>query len=214
MMRQIHPLYSNMNHISSGLRPDEAAAVLGELQRQAEQRLLDACREFQDIAFEMEWRVSDWQLLIERRDNLIEEAYKLGALPARFNVAARKREGKVPRTAAWQRLARVHRRKLDNIEAMVTEAAAAIMTRNEEGRYLEQEIVLLQARVARISRVLGEGSQRHIRVARNEDETAEALARLALELSVEPDVADLDVLIAAYQAFETKRKVVKVKQRK
>lgn len=206
MMRQLNALPSKINHISSGLRPDEAAAVLGELQRQAEQRLLDACTEFQDIAFEMEWRVSDWNLMVEKRDALIEEGYKLGALPGQFNVAARKRAGKVPRSAAWQRLARAYRRKLDNVEALVAEAAAAIMTRNEEGRYLEQEIELLQGRVARISRVLGQKSQRGVRVVRSDDDTAAALARLALELSVEPDVADLDVLISAYQAFETRRK--------
>lgn len=206
MMRPLKAVPSNLNHISSGLRPDEAAAVLAELQRQAEQRLLDACREFQDIAFEMEWRLSDWQALIEQRAALVQAAAKAGALPARFNVVAKKRRSKTPRSTAWQRLARRYQRSISDVERQITECAAAIMTRNEEGRYLEQEITLLQDRADRISSVLGEGSQRRVRVVRGEEETAAALARLALELSFEPDVADLDVLIGAFQAFETRRK--------
>lgn len=205
MMRQLHALPSkSLNHVSTGLRADEAEAVLTELKRQAEQRMLDACREFQDIAFEMEWRLADWQSLQEQRTRLIKEADKIGALPSRFNVSSRKRTGKVPRDAAWQRLARAYRRKLENVEKKLTESAAAIMTRNEEGSYLEQEISLLQQRAERITRVLGAGKKR-VRVVRGADDASEALARLALELSLEPDVADLDVLINAYQAIEQRR---------
>jgi len=207
-MTKLHAVtHLKINHISSGLRPDEAAAVLSELQRQAEHRLLDASREFQDIAFEMEWRMSDWQALTDARDALLTKGERIGAPISKFNVAARKRAGKAPRQSAWQRLAKKQRAKLEEIEGRIAECAAAIMTRNEEGRYLEQEILQLQGRVDRISSVLAEGTQRRARVVRNEEETAEALARLALELTLEPDVADLDVLISAFQAFESKRSV-------
>lgn len=208
MMKHVHGLPSNVNGISSGLRPDEASAVLGELQRQAEQRLIDACREFQDIAFEMEWRLSEWLALVDRRDNLFKQAARIGALPARFNTVARKRKGKTPRRAAWARLARRYGSQLDALERQIADGAAAIMTRNEEGRYLEQEIVLLQERVDRIAGTLARGSGRKARIARSEDETMAALARLALELSLEPDIADLDVLLGAFEAFETRRRKV------
>lgn len=204
-MTKLHAVVPKINHVSSGLRPDEAAAVLSELQRQAEHRLLDASLEFQDIAFEMEWRMTDWQAMIDQRDALLTQGGRIMAPISKFNVAARKRTGKVPQQAAWYRLARSRRRKLEALEMRIAECAAAIMTRNEEGRYLEQEIELLQGRVTRISSVLNEGTQRRARVVRNENETAEALARLALELSLEPDVADLDVLISAFQAFESRR---------
>lgn len=204
MMKQLKAQASNINHISSGLRPDEAAAVLREMQRQAEARMLDASQEFQDIAFEMEWRIASWQQLVDERRALFEKAAKAQRLNTRFNVSARKRRGRTPQAGAFVRLARGQQRKLAVLEAKIAECAAAIVTRNEEGSYLEHEIVHLQQRVERISRTLANHRSGHVRLASSED-TAAALARLALELSVEPDVADLDILIGAFEAFEYRR---------
>lgn len=205
MMRQLQANTSGINHISSGLRPDEAVAVLRELLRQAEARLLDAGSEFQDIAFEMEWRITSWHQLVEQRRELLEKAAHISSLPTRFNANARKRRGKMPRDLAWVRLTRGQQKKLAIFAERIAGCEAAIHVRNEEGRYLEHEIAHLQQRIERIGETLKHSHYSPVRVVSGED-TAAALARLALELSVEPDVADLDVLIGAFETLEHRRR--------
>lgn len=198
MSKKIRLLNTEGAPQDSPLRPDEATDVLLELRRQAEQRLLDACSEFQDIAFEMEWRLSDYSALVEQRDRLL-------STPRKFNSAARKRRENSSRDKAVDRLAKAQRERLDDVQNKLTECEAAIMTRNEEGRYLEQEIVLLQTRVERISLAVNK-SRKRVRVVRTSDEAAAALARLALELSATPDAADADILLEAFEEVEMRRR--------
>lgn len=178
------------------LQPAEAVAVLAEIKRQAEQRLLDACQEFQDIAHEMEWRLRQWDGLRRQRDELAQTLRERMGAHLRFNAQSKKRVAKAPSDRGWRRLGRALQLRLERLEAEISENTAAIMTRNEEGRYLEEEIIHLQQRVERIALGL-KGHRRTARVVRTVGETAEALARLSVELSIEPDVADIDVLLSA-----------------
>lgn len=175
----------------------EAVAVLHELKHRAERRLLDACQEFQDIAFEMEWRLRDWQALSEQRRWLEKDLARTKSVKARFNVDARKRTGKTPRAAAWQRHQKMLQRKLQQLEKQLLVASQTIAARNHEGGELEQEIVVLQLRRERIAKGLKQ-VQRPRAVSRDNDAIAAAMARLIIELSTEPDVGDLaNLLIAA-----------------
>ena len=188
------------------LSPEEAAAVLLEMRRQAEQRMLDACQEFQDITFEMEWRLQEWQNLIERRKKLLRAQKKSEGVELRFNANAKKRTSKLPGEKAFQRYgAHVSRQQIE-LENLIATASAAILTRNEEGGYLEKEILMLQSKTDRITDCLRQLHHPKAQVAHNIEERIGALARLAYEhdTSTAPDIGDFESLLHAVEEVESR----------
>jgi hypothetical protein len=186
--------------LESRLNREQAIAVLQELQHQAERRLLDACQEFQDIALEMQWRLDDWQALLDQRRWLERDANRAGSLRSRFNVSSRLRTGKTPQDPAWARHQRSLRAKLLRHEEKVAAAAAAIVLRNEEGSALEQEIFELQQRCNRIAKSLR--GLRRPRGLETAHEKAAGMARMAFELADEPDIGDIGNLLIASELID------------
>jgi hypothetical protein len=178
----------------------EAADVLFELQYQAERRLIEACQEFQDIAFEMEWRLPQWQALLDQRRWLQRDIDRSTSLQSRFNVSSRLRTGKTPQDSAWARHQRAQRAKLLRHEEKVAAAVAAIVTRNAEGAALEQEITQLQQRCERIEQSL-KGLRRPHKVRSREEKAAE-MARMGFELADEPDIGDIGNLLIASELID------------
>lgn len=178
---------------------DEAVDVLREMHRLAEERLVDACSSFQDIAFEMEWRLVEWNRLQREQKQVEKLLSQKRRTSLQFNSRSHPRGSEVRnRTAAWQRqVATLVRRQRQHQEKM-TRLADTIRARNSEGIELFNEIELLQGRALRIEQAL-----KHMkRSTSNKNE--EAFARLAVELSVVPDIADPDVLVAAAGMVQTR----------
>jgi len=184
------------------LSAGEAVAVLYELNHQAQARLLDCCQEFQDIAFDMEWRLREWQGLVDQRRWLQRDIERAHSPRARFNVDARKRAGLKPRDKAWQRHQQSLRAKLVQLEHKIAAATAGIIARNEEGAEIEAEITSLQKRCERIENGLRSVRKPRAHDDRSADAVAAAMARLIMELSAEPDVGDLANLVIAARVID------------
>jgi hypothetical protein len=159
------------------LSRDEATAVLLELEFQAEERLVEACSAFEDIALEMEWRLREWLGLCAERE-LLERQVREGMIRAKFNLLARN-------------------------TVRIEEMHDSILSRNEEGNFLLGEIFLLDKKLTRLGRSLSRLNRPPLCLVREKD-AAEALARLSLRLEAQPDLPDVATLIAAAQSFSRK----------
>lgn len=178
---------------------DEAVDVLHEMHRLAEERLVEACASFQDIAFEMEWRLVEWNRLQREQKQVEKLLSQKRRTSLQFNNRSHPRGSEVRnRTAAWQRqVATLVRRQRQHKDKM-TRLADTIRARNTEGVELFNEIELLQARALRIEQAL-----KHMK-RQSANRNDEAFARLAVELSLVPDIADPDVLVAAANMVQTR----------
>ncbi len=172
-------------------------AVLVEMERRAEQRLIEASGEFQDIAHEMEWRLLDWQRLSDERHKLERQLELIGRATPRFNLRARKhpdREG--PRKENWVRLTHLLQNRLARNAEALEETLAVILSRNEEGLSLQNEIFALQDKVRRIGKSL-QRLHRPAAILVQEADAAAALARLCLDAGIAPDLPNPAVLVSA-----------------
>lgn len=173
---------------------DEAEAVLTELHRLAEERLVDACTSFQDIAFEMEWRLTEWDRLVKEAATVKKLLAQKRRTSLQFNQTAQPRGSEVRnRTAAWQRQVAILVRRQRQHQEKMMQLADTIHARNDEGQALLKEIEGLSARVSRLERGLKRRSNRKV---------DDVMARMAAELSLVPDIADPQALVVAAEMVE------------
>lgn len=181
---------------------EEALAVLMEMERLAEQRLIEASSEFQDIAHEMEWRLHDWMRLTDERKKLEVQLERAQCATPRFNLRARaldhgEGEAAKPRKDKWAKMVAVLCARLERNVAASEETLEAITARNEEGEALQREIFALQEKIQRIGRNLRQMQKSSALVVR-EGDAAAALARLDVLFSGgRGDVPDPATLISA-----------------
>lgn len=177
---------------------DEALAVLIEMERRAEQRLIEAGGEFQDIAHEMEWRLLDWQRLSDERRKLEHQLDLIARATPRFNLRARRVTASQAsgRKDNWSRMVRLLQTRIARNAVALEDALGVILSRNEEGRILQDEIFALQDRIRRISLSLRRLHGPSTLVVR-EGDAAAALARLSLDAGRIPDLPNPATLITA-----------------
>lgn len=212
---------STLRHIqepSSSLpAKEEAIAVLMEMERLAEQRLIEASNEFQDIAHEMEWRLLDWTRLCDERLKLEKQLDRAQCATPRFNLRARilddptASEQTDKSEASGEETSPQKRQRKDNWAKMVAllcerlernivaseETLEAITSRNEEGDLLQKEIFELQEKIRRIGQNLRRMEKPHAIIVR-EGDAAEALARLGAAMGGRSeDLPDPATLITA-----------------
>ncbi len=195
--------HNTLRHIRNSKTPsakEEALAVLSEMERQAEQRLIDAGQEFQDIAYEMEWRLRDWARLTDESRKIEQQLSLSARATPRFNLRARTLKTQTQlqtlRKDKWSKMQALLQNRLDRNHHAREETLAAIMSGNEEGQLLQKEIFSLQDKVKRIGRILAQ----HHRVAQsviNENDAAAALAQLNVVFMQQEDLPDPSILIAA-----------------
>lgn len=177
---------------------DEAIAVLVEMERLAERRLIEACGEFQDIAHEMEWRLLDWVRLTEEHKKLTTQIALTGRASPRFNLGARKVQG--VRKDKWADVERKLAERRERNSAALEETRDTIHSRNDEGEVLRQEIFALEEKIQRIGHALRRLSRPPAIIVR-EGDAAAAIARLSVETHMETDLPDVATLIAAVRQF-------------
>lgn len=173
------------------LTVNEAKAALCELDRLTRERLVEACSAFQDIAFEMEWRLIEWGRLQREKDTIAKLLKTKRMASHAFNAkATAKGSSTRTRLASWQQAVRALQKKQHAHNKKLIALALDIEARNQEGNELLQEISVLEARCQRL-----EYTQKKLK--RGKAMTADGVYRLAVELSCTPDIADPMVLIAA-----------------
>lgn len=193
-----HNTLRHTKNLKTPSAKEEALAVLSEMERQAEQRLIDAGQEFQDIAYEMEWRLRDWSRLTDESRKLEQQLLLSGRATPRFNLRARtiRTQPQALRKDKWSKMQALLQDRLDCNHRAREETLAAIMSGNEEGQLLQREIFSLQDKVKRIGRILS----KHHRAAQsiiNESDAAAALAQLNVVFMQQEDLPDPSTLIAA-----------------
>ncbi len=177
---------------------NEAVAVLREMHRHAEERLVEACAAFQDIAAEMEWRLTEWNRLVSENAQVQKLLTQKRRASLQFNQQAYPHGSDVRnRTAIWQKQVALLVRRQRQQQKKMMRLADVIRARNNEGSELLREIETLQAQAGRLDRCLTRGKK-------SRRSTAEASARLAVELSVLPDIADPQILVEAADMVQTR----------
>ena len=177
---------------------NEAVAVLREMHRHAEERLVEACAAFQDIAAEMEWRLTEWNRLVSENAQAQKLLTQKRRASLQFNQQAYPHGSDVRnRTALWQKQVALLVRRQRQQQKKIMRLADVIRARNNEGSELLHEIETLQAQAGRLDRCLTRGKK-------SRRSTAEASARLAVELSVLPDIADPQILVEAADMVQSR----------
>ena len=191
---------------------EEAIAVLIEMERLAEQRLIEASYEFQDIAHEMEWRLLDWTRLCDERVKLEKQLERAERATPRFNLRARDLRNKDEHTSGrkdkWSTMVALLCERLERNVAASEETLDAITSRNDEGEILQREIFELQEKIKRISQNLRPMEKPPAFVV-CEGDAVEAFTRMSASLgNAAEDLPDPATLISA--AFVIGRGVVEI----
>ena len=165
--------------------------VLVEVLGLARRRLIDASDQFQDVAFEMEWRLEEYHRLERAHRTLEEQLLKVEA-----ELSQGIRAGRLA-AESFHSLAGVLGLQLAGVRRQLNAATEEIIARNGEGLDLQEEVQKLEAKVAALERAL---LAAHRSVApptvRPADATA-ALMHLSLAHDGQGDGLDWQTLAAA-----------------
>lgn len=202
---------------------EEALAALTSMLEQTTQRLLQAGQEFQDLAYEMEWRVGECLGFITSREKLQRQIGALSRVNLRFNLRARKIDERKDRADLVVELLQ---RRLDVVEGKIERSSLVIADRNKDGEVLLEEILLLELKAERVARSVQQLKLKMPQQPRRRggkdsahDLRAEALRaarkrgqdKLVLAATVEQmrrasgfDLPDLSVMVAAAELIQRK----------
>lgn len=183
----------------------EAFVALEEFYQQGLQRLLEAGQEFQDLAFEMEWRVGQCLGLLTQRDRLEDQIKRLCKPVVKFNIRARKTDNRRDNSDA---VLRKLISRLTQVCETFEQASLEIEDRNRDGTLLLDEIIKLEARTLRLAKglsALRPTVKKQLGNARQRKEDLVMAASLEmLRTTSTGDMPDTSLLIATASLVEEK----------
>jgi hypothetical protein len=202
---------------------EEALAALTSMLEQATQRLLEAGQEFQDLAYEMEWRVGECLGFITSREKIQRQIGALSRVNLRFNLRARKIEDRKDRADIVVELLQ---QRLETIVGKIERSSLVIADRNKDGEVLLEEILLLELKAERLARGVqqlklsmpqqprrrgGKDSAHDLRAEvlraarkRNQDKLVLAATVEQMRHASGFDLPDLSVMVAAAEIIQRK----------
>lgn len=183
----------------------EAFVALDAFYQQGLQRLLEAGQEFQDLAFEMEWRVGQCLGLLTQRDRLEDQIKRLCKPVVKFNIRARKTDNRRDNSDAVLRKLIT---RLTHVCETFEQASLEIEDRNQDGALLLDEIIKLEARTLRLAKGLSAmrpAMKQHMSSTRQKKDNMVMAASLEmLRTASTGDMPDTALLIATASLVEQK----------